>query len=91
MLRFIVIFMMLGIASTQARERIDRSIDEAASRIVAERMGDLREGFDAAYLPRAVTRAEPEIRRPTQLRQEPVWIDGLARAVERRYLVPPGP
>lgn len=88
LLRFVIMFTMLDLGLAQAREQIDRSIDEAAGRIVAQRMGDLRTGLDAAHVPRPAARVAPASQRPVRPPREPVWIDGLARALERRYHIP---
>ncbi|MFN3548365.1 MAG: hypothetical protein ACK4U0_12820 [Mesorhizobium sp.] len=65
--------------------KVDRSIDQAAARIVAGRIGDIRGGFAPGVAPTFVRTVSAETTASTK-RVEPVparrgpWIDGLARA-----------
>jgi len=54
MLRFVLIAGMLVATAAAADERIDRSIDEAAGRIVADRVGELRGSLKIGEKPEMV-------------------------------------
>jgi hypothetical protein len=65
--------------------QVDRSIDQAAARIVAGRIGDIRGGFAPGVEPAFVRTVSAETTASTKrveaapARRGP-WIDGLARA-----------
>jgi hypothetical protein len=63
----------------QADGKIDRSIDAAAAKIVAARIGDIRGGFAPGDEPVFVTVQDPSVTASVPVRPG-VWIDGLALA-----------
>lgn len=66
-------------------DHVDRSIDQAAARILADRIGDIRGGFAPGVEPAFVRIVSAETTASTKrveaapARRGP-WIDGLARA-----------
>jgi hypothetical protein len=67
--------------------KIDRSIDAAAAKIVAARIGDIRGGFAPGDEPVFVTLPAPQATAALPARPG-VWVDGLALA--RDPLARPG-
>jgi len=75
---------LLSATIARADERIDRRIDEAAGRIVAEKIGDLRGGFSWKQSP-AFVRPGPSRTAPpvgSYGNAASVWQDGLAPAID---------
>lgn len=68
-------------AAAQARPDHDYSIDRAAANIVAQKIGELRGGFNYNQQPRIT----PAI---SQERTASIRSDGLAPAAELRFVVP---
>ncbi len=73
-------------AGAEARPDYDASIDAAAARIVAGKMGELRGTID----PRAEPKPAPAVDRRTtgSVTAGSGWIGGLTPAVELRFVVP---
>jgi hypothetical protein len=80
----------IGLLTTSAlaETRYDRNIDQAAAKIVAGKIGDIRGGFSYDAKPVFVTTIEAAKADPMSTHSIPVragqWKDGLAPAVERK-------
>lgn len=75
------------LASANDYPEYDQTIERAAARIVAEKMGDIRAGFEYDEKPEFVKGAIEQLRKeaapvPVPIEQKPreVWHDGLAPA-----------
>lgn len=60
--------------------QVDRSIDRAAARILAGRIGDIRGSFAPGIVPAFVRIVSQETTASTARPADGAWIDGLARA-----------
>lgn len=80
---------MLAHGAAAAEERYDRRLDEAAARIIAARMGPLREGFAPDERPALSVAPARSGRQRTASPAPGQWHDGLAIAVERRPTASP--
>lgn len=76
--------------AAQARPDHDASIDAAAARIVAEKIGTLRGGFAFGIEPKMTTPVDRQTTGAVASRRAVTgqWTSGLAPAVEVRFAVP---
>lgn len=74
-----------------AEDRYDHRLDKAAAEIAASRMGGLRGGFEPGQVPAIVEPADLKPQAPArrERRPAPVWVDGLAVAIEKQSSVSP--
>ena len=97
MMRMLACVVVAAAATAQvaeaAEERYDRRLDEAAAGIAASRMGSLRGSFDPGVVPLLVEpmlREPPaRLRRPRPPAKPPIWVDGLAVAIEKKQAASP--